>query len=316
MILHPDSASSRRSVSTSPPGRGRRARPKVQLNADYLRQLQESGQVTQRDEQALQTLEVMTVASADQLARLYWPSHDSASHRLRQLYDRYLIDRAEYQSDRMRDLQLLPSLVYTLGRAGVKWLNLLDGRKRRYGLLPRHIILHNLVVTEIMVLFTESARRMPQLSLDWLGEARVRVTEPVKNQATKRKVVLEPDGMVRFKYGADITHRFFVECDLGTESHRAFDRKVKRYQEYFQSGHWRQFGLDQFPRILTVTTSKTRVANLVDTIRQANSPVFWLVTDFATLRATPLESPWHGARAGKTGHLKGLQPYLNNGADR
>lgn len=76
--------------------------------------------------------------------------------------------------------------------------------------------------------------------------------------------VLKPDAFVRVGVGA-YEDRCFVEVDLATESRSVIADKLRRYLDYFRSGH-EQAAHGVFPRVVWLTNSETRRAVLVGVV--------------------------------------------------
>ncbi len=75
-----------------------------------------------------------------------------------------------------------------------------------------------------------------------------------------------------------------VEADRGTEEHRRFLRKLTAFWQWHrQKGHERLLNIDAF-RVLTVTNSAVRAANLTELAKMADgrrkgSPMFLFTHD-------------------------------------
>ena len=195
-------------ISTSPAGRGWRARPDILVNADYVRALLEQNRVTERDESLLRWLDELPILSSRQIRHLLWPdsSKSNMSRRLRALYDMHLLDR-------VRMLDKKEGIIYALGRAGRLWLH----GETRGGSPPRvdvRQLRHDLAVAEFATFFVWTARQMVNpatFTAQISGEAGARVRH---NGA----VVVEPDA----KIDLSSKHTWLLEIDMGTESLPAF----------------------------------------------------------------------------------------------
>lgn len=252
------------------------------MNVPYIRSLLERGVLTRRDEDVLLTVDELGALSVGQLTRLYWQSLSTARHRLRKLYDLHLLDRSEYNPARMIRLGLQPGVVYTLGKAGRLWLNMRTGKKERYVLHPLNTLYHNLALAEFIVILTEAVRHAEDWQMNWQGERSCRI---VTTRGDRRRVLLEPDGLIIFNRPGDDSHRYFyLERDLGTENYAAFQRKIRRYGAFFLGKQWRtRYGWSRFPPVLVVTNNAGRARGLIDVIQQAKSPISWGVSDIETL---------------------------------
>lgn len=71
---------------------------------------------------------------------------------------------------------------------------------------------------------------------------------------------------------------FFLEVDLGTESAPVWDRKVRGYLKFAQSGAFQaRFGLPAF-RVLVVARGEDRINAIRSMIAKRTDKVFWLAT--------------------------------------
>jgi hypothetical protein len=271
-----------RRISTSPPGRGWKARPDLTVNADYVRKLLEENRLTERDETLFKYLDLLGVLSSSQIRRLVWSdsSLSNMHRRLRQLYNYHLLDRA-------RMLAKEEGIIYALGKAGRIWLHGAEHSRGGGGpVVDRVTLAHDLTVAEVMVLLTEELRRLDpdqqqDMWLHWFNETEARVVRG-------DKVVLEPDGMVRVgikqKYFA-----FYLEVDMGTERRAALEAKIRRYHEaYFQNGLRDENNI--LPYIIIVTATPDRaayIAQIVAAFQKTRKGISlsWLTTSLPQLRA-------------------------------
>jgi hypothetical protein len=201
-------------------------------------------------------------------------------------------------------------VTYTLGKAGRLFLNLRIGRKERYVVQPLHSLYHNLALAESIVVLTEAARSTQQWLLGWQGERSCRVH---RRKGDKQVVVLEPDGLLAFRqHEQPPAHYYYLEMDLGTESRAVFDKKIIRYEKYYNGGDWRQrYTVKRFPPVLVITNTASRAEGLLETIQQARLPINWGVCSFEELaaqdRSTLLWAEiWQVAQPGKSPRRRAL----------
>lgn len=255
-------------IATSPPGRGMRARPDVLVNNDYVRQLLETGRVTERDENTLRWLDELPVMSARQIKIINWAdsSKSNVSRRLRALYDMHLLDR-------VRMLDKRNGIIYALGRAGRLWLH---GETR--GGSPARVntrqIAHDLAVAEFVVQMVGIMRRnSADVSIAVDGEAGARITH---NGA----VVVEPD--VKITIGS---YTWLLEMDMGTESLPAFGHKIQRYHNAIKRGNLLLDAAGRWPLIVVVAPDQPRADALAALIAAQKSALPWALmtmTDIMT----------------------------------
>ena len=112
-----------------------------------------------------------------------------------------------------------------------------------------------------------------------------------------------PDGLFGLTFADETAAYFLLECDRGSipitrsvGDHRSFRRKLKTYYDGWRAQrHLEQFGVKQM-RVLTVTTSRERVRNMVSavhSITEGRGSKFFLFVDRETLAASdPLSVEW------------------------
>jgi hypothetical protein len=92
---------------------------------------------------------------------------------------------------------------------------------------------------------------------------------------------LVPDGYFELHSSAG-TPPMFLEVDLGHQSMRVWEQKVRQYLQLAVSGDFpRLFRKQQF-RVLVITTSPRRLAKIRSVIAKQTDKVFWL-SDFSTI---------------------------------
>lgn len=240
-------------ISTSPPGRGLKPRPDINVNIDYVRgTLLEQNRITERDEEFLRWLDELAVMSSRQIKLMFWPGTTASnmSRRLRALYNYHLVDR-------VRMLKKADGISYCLGKAGRLWLH----GEQRGGNPPRvnvALLAHDLSVSEVAVtLVTELRRHDPtgkMFNLSWVGESKARFV--------KDEHVLEPDARIRLQTGKKYQW-YLLEMDMATERAAAFENKVKRYNTFAPLLRDEN---KQLPIIMVVAPTAARVDTLAKII--------------------------------------------------
>lgn len=189
--------------------------------------------------------------------------------------------------------------VYGLDRRGADWVASESGVDRaqiKWSRTGNHVKLlfleHTLRVNDARIAFTLAARGHPDHKLViWREGLGIADRAPDPQDATKWLPV-RPDGYFCYRVEERRAH-FFLEIDLGTESNHCFRQKVRAYIAYRQSGRYRErYGAYAF-RVLTVTTSERRMANLLRTTEaEGGGSMFWFTT-FGQLReVAALEPCW------------------------
>ena len=100
---------------------------------------------------------------------------------------------------------------------------------------------------------------------------------------------LVPDGYFELQEPAAL-RPMFLEVDLGHQSMRVWEQKVRQYLQFAVSGDFsRIFRQGQF-RVLVITTSPRRLTTIRSTIAKQTDKVFWL-SDFQTINREGLWAP-------------------------
>lgn len=284
-------------------------RPDVNVSQAYLVKLRDDGRLMERDETLCKLLVECPVLSTDQVYRALWPDNRmprGAQRRLRQLYDMHIIDRVNVPYSKMREADLAPGMVHTLGKGGRLWMKLLGyrdvTRSSTNAMQASQFIVHDLWVSEMMVLFLESMRIRARISSNklflaaWSGEDAARaVVKAKKGSKVTRRVLLEPDALVKLQYPPlpgqerDFGYTYyFVEWDSGVERGDSIDVKLERYERYARREEEWKKKYPVFPRALMFTVSRRRADNLLEKILDTARPreTVWLVSDLETLKAS------------------------------
>jgi len=250
-------------ITTSPPGRGLKARPEVNVNPDYVRTLLEQNRLTERDEYFLRWLDELAVMSSRQIKSMFWAGTTASnmSRRLRALYDYHLVDR-------VRMLNKAEGITYCLGKAGRLWLH----GEQRGGNPPRvnvTLLAHDLAVSETAVtLVTELRQRDPagqKFNLSWVGEQHTRM---VKDAAS-----LEPDARIRLNVANGQKYQWYLlEMDMNTERAAAFESKVRRYNAFTPLLRDEN---KQLPIVMVVASTPARIDTLARVIAGQPGSLTW-----------------------------------------
>jgi hypothetical protein len=213
--------------------------------------------------------------------------------------------------------------VYTLTKKGAaclaQWLGCevqdLDWRQTDIRLTKdyiEHLILNN----DVRIAVLRAVNDTPGMELvTWLDELTLKRTHStdklrvrMSSGKTQNGVIIPDDYFVVRVAGAEIPDKaFFVETDRATEtgissdeSRRTWERKIRMYLEYFRPGglYQKRYGTHR-GRILTITTSERRLANLKAVTEQAGGRQrFWFTTFDKVSPASVLFEPiWQLAAA-------------------
>ena len=184
-----------------------------------------------------------------------------------------------------------PDTVYALAQRGADFLASeldIDRRLVRWRKYHNYVGLsfveHRLSLNDVRIALTIGAPRLGHRLEMWRYE--VPIKEDVDDPDEKAPpLMLRPDAYVRYLAGPRRLH-FFLEVDMGTESHGRFAAKIRRYLAYKESRMFRtRFGGRSF-RVLTVAPTLTRARALRRvTEDQGGARVFW----FAPLEEVTME---------------------------
>lgn len=136
---------------------------------------------------------------------------------------------------------------------------------------------HRLAVNDVHIAFAVGARLHGYRLEEWRYEVPIRedIDDPDELSPPLR---LRPDAYFKIVVGVRRMH-FFLEVDMGTESHIRFAGKIRRYVAYKESRLFRvRFGGRSY-RVLTVAVTVTRVRALKRvTSAQGGERMFWFAT--------------------------------------
>lgn len=248
--------------------------------------------LTPRDLEILRAVRKHRLLRSTHFLDLVGGSRQATLRRLQLLFHHGYLDRPAMQLDWYA--RGSEPLVYALGNRGAEVLET-EGYLKRGGVrwdtknkgLSRVFLHHTLAVAEVMVAFEVACRSRegvrfipPEEILAGAPETTRRLRLPFRWQVEVRRdgrlhrLGVEPDGAFGLDFeGAPETRRrvyFFLEADRGTMpvmrkglAQTSFLRKLLSYQETRRQGvHRKHLGIPNF-RVLTVTTSRERVENLV-----------------------------------------------------
>jgi hypothetical protein len=236
--------------------------------------------MSDRDQQIVLTVYQLRLVSARQLERLYFPgaeSHPSLARSARRVLARLSSERLLGRLERRIGGVRAGSAghIYSLGPAGKRlvayWAGDGMGPVRSFYEPGTAFVRHTLAVSEIYVQLCEAERLSRCEVLAFQSEpACWRQYVAIGGLAA----ILKPDAFVRLGAG-DFEERAFLEVDCGTEGRGALVRKCTRYFDYFRSGR-EQAQSGAFPRVVWITTARTRVQLLVD-VCSSLPPAAWQV---------------------------------------
>lgn len=195
---------------------------------------------------------------------------------------------------------------YGLGRAGAALAASSLGIDRAGLTKPRRrsavgplFLQHTLAVNDVRLAFVRSAQIHPDHSLiTWRYDRSLADRVPWPGQLGAWLPV-RPDGYLTYRT-PDRRLDAFVEADLGTVTNKSWALRVQAYIAYRFSGRFQsRHGVPSF-RVLTVTTTKRRLDNLLATTRRAGGRgLFWFTTFDLLTAQLPLAPIWSTAGPGR-----------------
>ncbi len=243
-----------------------------------------------RDRQIVAAVAQHRFLTREQIERLFFGTTTRANFRLQKLYHHKLLGRLHLPTVRGSsqaiyhlDRQGVPVAAEALGiqPATIPW----KYKRRDVGPL---FLRHLLAVNDVRIALELAARsRKDHELLLWLSDQECRDTYAWQYG----RKVLAPDAYGRYRFG-DRVISFFLELDQATMSGKRWADKVNRYVEYAASGRYEErFGMKLF-RVLVVTTSQERLANLMRATEQQTRRSFWFTTLEDIGKHSVLASVW------------------------
>ena len=246
--------------------------------------------LTERDREVIKTVHAYGMLSRSQIETLLFTPEKGQGHptktsrcrrRLQLLYHNEYLERIPVR------VQFGPGcsdFVYCLARRGAELVSKeVDGEINwRPGskVLTAFFLEHTLKTNDFRIAVVMAAEAEGFTAVNWVDENALKAMQvQVRNpESVVESLPFRPDGFfsLMMKEGAAC---FFVEIDRGTMPSTRFADKVKAYRGCRQSGTSHQrFGTRNF-RVLTVTTGKRRLKNLVKATEEARGDHrFWFAT--------------------------------------
>lgn len=288
--------------------------------------------LTVRDAHIIRLVYKHRFLRSSDITTLFPGSAQQILRRLQRLYHHGYLDRPPAQIDYFREGGNC-AIAYALGNRGADFLYERFGIPRPRGnwsgknhSITRIFLEHTLLVAHVMVAFERACWHHRQTKL--IEPADLLTSLPAEQQRRRNpfqwsvnvkgsdksiRLAVIPDkvfGIRQTDHGPDgNTAYFFLEADRGTMPivrhsfyRTSFARKILAYHETWkQNVHQARFNIPRF-RVLTVTTSAERAANLARLSREltgARGSGLFLFSDITTLgvQRDPFAFSWHSGRA-------------------
>jgi hypothetical protein len=280
--------------------------------------------ITERDLALLRNLSRLRLASAGQLAALDGGSEQNVSRSLLALWEHAYVERALGQVEsRLLYKGSFPT-IYGLTRKGA-WLLRKHGYEVRRRLLYEidkqrdagwRFIEHRVEITAFMVSLQLAARGRSDIAVLDRKEILENAPKTRRDRRVRLPAKVRIDGVL-VQHSADPDELFGLRSlETGEESYFMFERdrgempvhrrkskdqtyyakKMLIYYEASKAGeHRRELGIENF-RVVTVTTTPERVAQMIDAQRDITggrgSNMFLFIDDASLLKNNPLEVNW------------------------
>jgi hypothetical protein len=229
--------------------------------------------LTARDLEILAITASYRLATSAQLQALADGSNQGILRRLQKLFHAGFLDRLAPQrvdgggSAKMiyaitnRGMRAIQKAGLTMEMTQTDW----NAQNRDIG---SYAIEHTLLISYIRTVLANAGQAQPSHKLLFWREGRYtqdRVEVPTKDGYVHLPVA--PDAYFCLEDAKGRMY-FFLEADRATMTLKRFHQKLKAYAAYFrEKGHQRKFNI-RFFRVLTVTTSAKRQANLVSLVAE------------------------------------------------
>lgn len=268
--------------------------------------------LTPRDIEIVKAVSDYRALTTSQIESLFFSNQNPAARkngrckvRLKLLYHHGYLIRDEQPTKLSEGRK---PLVYFLDKVGAEYLSTIAGYEAEQSGHEKDVsypFLHHLLATnDIRIAIVRSVKRNTMEIPVWLDE------KILKNRQMKDTIILKgenggrekaavvPDFYFRLETAEDRFH-FFGECDLGTVTvdatgagRRDWARKVRAYLEYYRSGAYERRYQTRDMRVLTITTSASRLTHLREITEEVGGKSrFWFTTFDALLSKDALTTP-------------------------
>lgn len=249
--------------------------------------------LTENDVEILKQVYHHRLLQIDHLIALTERPHKRLHRRLLKLLERNYLARIVLPTQKH---------IYTLGRAaapalveqGIAPKELIDFRLRHHE-LKELFLKHALMIVEIHAALEIAARSSHIKLIAWNEGQELFDSVTIREHGRARRLPVRPDGFFVLQDTERPPERntlpFFLEADRSTTTHARFMEKITAYWEYLNQGLYTRKYNRKFFRVVTVTLTNERAANLATDARAA-LPVpahkFFL---FTSLKRFSLENP-------------------------
>jgi hypothetical protein len=266
--------------------------------------------LTEREKHIIQAVYEYRVLTTQQLQTLFFPSLHQAYARLSLLYHHGFLERSflGVQADKMNT----PTL-YLLDKRGAELLQAELGGDIAWSRSEKNVtatfLEHTLAINTVRVALAKACEQPGFALVQWKGENEIKADYDyvtIRGDLGRiQSVSVIPDSYFAIETPKGKAH-FLLELDRGTMTTSRFKTKIRAYRVYYESGAYQRRYETRSLRVLTVTTSAARVANLRRVTEEAEGKQrFWFTTLEQITPQTVIATPiWSVAT------MRALQPLV------
>jgi len=274
----------------------------------YTRPLKIPMRLTSRDTNIITRCFEDKLLSSTDLLQIFFGTKQRCNRRLQKLYSQHYLDR-HYLATPLAFSGSTDAL-YSLGKRGVDIVALQKGIpkeqiQRARGKFRRQLksysvlftLAHIQAVAKIRIAFEKAFTNCQSAELsNWIPE---RLLE-LRFTYNDKRLKLRPDGFMQYRIKeGDKTYSAFIEVDLGSQSKKQIQDKVRRYLAFSQTSLPQGEFSTRWFRVIVIGRGERRAFEIKAAIENITDKIFWL-TDFGKLEGDWLDKPvWQ--RAGRQG---------------
>jgi hypothetical protein len=249
--------------------------------------------LTENDIEILKQVYEHRLLQVDHLIALTERPHKQLHRRLLKLIERNYLARIVLPAQKH---------IYTLGRAaapalveqGIAPKELIDFRLRHHE-LKELFLKHTMMIVEIHATLELAARNSHIKLAAWKEGEEIYDSINVSEHGRQRRLPVRPDGFFTLQDTNRPPDRnrihFMLEADRSTTTQTRFKDKIVAYWNYLQSGKQEQrYGIKHF-RVVTVTLTDARAANLAQMAVEVTPPQLRKFFLFTSLKHFSIEHP-------------------------
>ncbi len=286
--------------------------------------------LTNRDREILRQVYLFRLMTREQIERLLFPPHNGQDHptltsrcrkRLKLLYHHSLLERIPVPSGAglwawrpvyrlaANGAKLIASELGTSISKLAYWGKNSDTDHRSTG-VSLLFIEHALKINDVRIAIVQEAIAQAYRLEKWIDDTKLKSQE-MKDYVTttsprgqSERVAVIPDAYFVLNLGNRRAH-FFLELDRATMSNKRWKTRILAYRAYVESGKYQKRYQTRSLRVLTVTTTHERLANIKKTTEDAGGDnLFWFTTFDQAVDYKILSSPiWYVAGRPETATL-------------